>query len=85
MSYLIPEPAQNDKTWLFLSKNIYSKIAFKLAYACCFSLRGNLDFPDFRFTPKKFYNIDSMRDPFSRGHLQSEKEYLQEDNFFDQA
>ena len=31
-------------------------ITFKMAYSCCFSLGGNLDFPD--FLQKKFYNID---------------------------
>ena len=31
-------------------------IAFKMAYSCCFGLRGNLDFPD--FFQKKFYNIN---------------------------
>ena len=30
-------------------------IAFKMAYSCCFSLEGNLDFPD--FLQKKFYNL----------------------------
>ena len=32
-------------------------IAFKMAYSCCFGLRGNLDFRDF-FMQKKFYNIN---------------------------
>ena len=31
-------------------------IAFKMAYSCCFSLGGNLDFLD--FLQKKFYNIN---------------------------
>ena len=31
-------------------------IALKMAYSCCFGLRGNLDFP--YFLQKKFYNID---------------------------
>ena len=31
--------------------------AFKMAYSCCFSFRGNLDFPE--FLQKKFYNINS--------------------------
>ena len=31
-------------------------IAFKMAYSGCFSLGGNLDFPD--FLQKKFYNIN---------------------------
>ena len=30
-------------------------IAFEMAYSCCFSFRGNLDFPE--FLQKKFYNI----------------------------
>ena len=39
-------------------KQIYTLklfIAFKMAYSCCFSLGGNLDFPE--FLQKKFYNI----------------------------
>ena len=31
-------------------------IAFKMAYFCCFSLGGNLNFPE--FLQKKFYNIN---------------------------
>ena len=31
-------------------------ICSKMAYSCCFSLGGNLDFLD--FLQKKFYNID---------------------------
>ena len=31
-------------------------IAFKMAYSCCFSQRGKLDFLD--FLQKKLYNID---------------------------
>ena len=31
-------------------------IAFKMAYSCCFSFGGNLDFPE--FLQKKFYNIN---------------------------
>ena len=31
-------------------------IAFKMAHSCCFSLGGNLDFPE--FLQKKFYNIN---------------------------
>ena len=37
-------------------------IAFKIAYSCCFGLRGNLDFPD--FLQKKFYNINSRKNIF---------------------
>ena len=31
-------------------------IAFKMAYSCCLSIGGNLDFPE--FGQKKFYNIN---------------------------
>ena len=31
-------------------------IAFKMAFYCCFSFVGNLDFPE--FSPKKFYTIN---------------------------
>ena len=31
-------------------------IALKMAYSCCFSLGGSLDFPE--FLQKKFYNIN---------------------------
>ena len=31
-------------------------IAFKMAYSCCFSFGGSLDFPE--FLQKKFYNIN---------------------------
>ena len=34
-------------------------IAFKIAYSCCLSLMGNLDFLDFL---KKFYNINNRPD-----------------------
>ena len=40
-------------------KQIYTLklfIVFKTAYSCCFSLGGNLDFPE--FLQKKFYNIN---------------------------
>ena len=40
-------------------KQIYTLklfIAFKMAYSCCFSLGGNLDFLE--FLQKKFYNIN---------------------------
>ena len=42
-------------------KNFTQKllIAFKMAYSCCFSLGGNLDFQE--FPPKKFYNINYRR------------------------
>ena len=35
-------------------------IAFKMAYSCCFSLEGNLDFPE--FLQKKLYNINYRRE-----------------------
>ena len=40
-------------------KQIYTLklfIVFKMACYCCFSLGGNLDFPE--FLQKKFYNIN---------------------------
>ena len=40
-------------------KQIYTLklfIAFKMAYSCCYSFGGNLDFPE--FLQKKFYNIN---------------------------
>ena len=46
-------------------------IAFKMAFSCCFSLGGNLDFPG--FLQKFFYNINYCTlylDPqFSLGRL----------------
>ena len=44
-------------------KQIYTLkllIAFKMAYSCCFSFGGNLDFPE--FLKKKFYNINFRLD-----------------------
>ena len=35
-------------------------IAFKMAYSSCYSLGGNLDFPE--FLQKKFYNINCCLD-----------------------
>ena len=42
----------------YFQAKLYSKtvFAFKIAYSCFFSLRGNLDFPE--FLQKKFYNIN---------------------------
>ena len=40
---------------LFLAKLF---IAFKIVYSCCFSLGGNLDFPE--FLQKSFYNINNI-------------------------
>ena len=53
------EPAQKCKNNCAIFKQIYTTklfIAFKMAYSCCFSLGGNLHFPE--FLQKKFYNIN---------------------------
>ena len=52
------EPAQIYEKNAIFKQNYTLKlcIAFKMAYCCCFSLGGNLDFLDFR--QKKFYNIN---------------------------
>ena len=52
------EPAQKCENYAILKQNYTLElcIAFKMAYSCCFSLGGNLDFPD--FLQKKFYNIE---------------------------
>ena len=52
------EPALNCQDNAIFKQNYSLKlfVAFKMAYYCCFSLGGNLDFPD--FLQKKFYNID---------------------------
>ena len=50
------EPAQKCENNLFLSKTMRTLkwfIAFKMANSCCFSLGGNLDFPE--FLPKKSF------------------------------
>ena len=39
-------------------------IAFKMAYSCCFSLGGNLDFPE--FLQKKFYDINYSLEVYLR-------------------
>ena len=54
---LMSEPAQKCVNNAISNQNYAQKlfIAFKMAYSCCFGLRGNLDFPD--FLQKKFYNI----------------------------
>ena len=57
------EPALKFKTMLFSSKTLKLLITFKMAYSYCFSLGGNIDFPD--FLQKKFYNIDCRRLNFS--------------------
>ena len=46
----MPEPAQKceNNEAIFNQNNGHKLfIAFKMAYSCCFGLRGNLDFPDF--------------------------------------
>ena len=52
------EPAQKcEYNAIFKQKNTLKLfIAFKMAYSCCFSFRGNLDFPE--FLQKKCYNIN---------------------------
>ena len=43
-----------------------------MAYSCCFSLGGNLDFPD--FLQKRFYNIGCWVEKLEMSHvLQSNK------------
>ena len=39
-------------------------ITFKMAYSCCFSLGGYLDFPE--FLKKKFYNINYWSDRITK-------------------
>ena len=54
-------------------KQIYAVklfIAFKMAYSCCFSFVGNLDFPE--FLQKKFYNINYWT---SRPRRKGDKKY----------
>ena len=52
------EPAQKCENCGIFKQNYALKVfvAFKTANSCCFSLRGNLNFPD--FLQKKFYNIN---------------------------
>ena len=53
------EPALSCENNAILSKTTNTQklfIALKMAYSCCFSLGGNLDFPE--FLQKKFYNIN---------------------------
>ena len=48
------EPAHNCENYANFKQN-YTKtlfVAFKMAYSCCFGLRGNIDFLD--FLQKKF-------------------------------
>ena len=54
------EPAQKCENYAIfeqINNTLKLFIAFKIAYSCCFGLRGNPDFPD--FLQKKFYNINS--------------------------
>ena len=43
------EPARKCQDNAIFKQNYSLKllITFKMPYSCCFSLRGNLDFPDF--------------------------------------
>ena len=52
------ELAQNCENYAILTQNYTLElfIAFKMAYSCCFSFEGNLDFLD--ILQKKFYNIN---------------------------
>ena len=52
------EPAQRCENYAIFKQNYTPElfIAFKMVYSCCFSLGGNLDFPE--FLQKKFYNIN---------------------------
>ena len=76
------EPAQKCENYAIFRQNYTLElfVAFKMAYSCCFSLWGNLDFPD--FLQKKFYNINcwfgnhkkSIRRPLDGGaHKKVEK------------
>ena len=46
---VMSEPAQKCEKNAIFNQNYAQKlfIAFKMAYSCCFGLRGNLNFPDF--------------------------------------
>ena len=52
------EPAQKYENCAIFKHNCTLELfnALKMAYSCCFGLKGNLDFPD--FPQKKFYNIN---------------------------
>ena len=64
MFVLVSGPAQKGETIAIFKPNYTLKlfVTFKMAYSCCFSSGGNLDFPD--FLPKKFYNINYFWEPF---------------------
>ena len=55
---MISEPAQKceNNSSFKLIDTLELFIPFKMAYSCCFSFGGNLDFPE--FLQKKFYNIN---------------------------
>ena len=52
------EPAEKCKKYAIFKQNYTPErfIAFKMVYSCCFSLGGNLDFPE--FLKKKFIYWD---------------------------
>ena len=52
------EPAQRCENYAIFKQNYTPElfIAFKMVYSCCFSLGGNLDFPE--FLKKKFIYWD---------------------------
>ena len=56
------EPARKCQDNGIFKQNYSLKllITFKMAYSWCFSLGGNLDFPD--FLQKKFYIIDCWKE-----------------------
>ena len=68
------EPEQKCENNAVFKQNYTAKllITFKMAYSCCFSLGGNLDFPD--FLQKRFYNIGCWVEKLEMSHvLQSNK------------
>ena len=62
------EPAQKCENYAIFKQNYTLElfIALKMAYSCCFGLRGNLDFPE--FLQKKFYNINYRSSPLTGPH-----------------
>ena len=65
-------PAQKCENYAIFKQNYTLElfIALKMAYSCCFGLRGNLDFPE--FLQKKFYNINYWT---SRPRRKGDKKY----------
>ena len=57
----MPEPAQKCENNAIFMQNYTLKrfVAFRMAYSCCFGLRGNLEFPI--FLQNKFYNINNRQ------------------------